>query len=299
MFYRLKRALQYTQFNAAIRSVLQTAPLPIVESNLRIVSMLCERDVLMYLLAAKTFYGRIGHGRFIVIPDWPMPESTKETLLHHLGGAVGFVPLATIDTGRCQRGGCWERLLTCLDYTGQHYVIQLDSDTLTIGDIPEVRDAVAANRAFTLAARVTLQSFEEAAASRRAPRPDDHVIDVAQRAFARHPRRSALNYVRGSAAFAGFPMGGADRAAAEQFHAEMEELVGARWREWGSEQVASNVIIANAPDPLVLPWPDYASIGPETPFERVRFGHFLGSDRFTGQRFARSGAALIAAMRAR
>jgi hypothetical protein len=301
VFFRLRRAYGYWQFNRIIADILKTKPIATTDSNLRIVSMVAvSRDIPMYLLAAKTLYARIGHGRFVIIPDTPVPAGWRDRILYHLADAVEFVPLQEIDVGSCQRGGTWERLLTCLDWSERYYVVQMDSDTLTMGDIPEVRSAIAANRPFTLAENIPLQTLAEAAAWMDAERIDDaHVIDAAQRAFGRHPERARLRYIRGSSSFAGFAKGAANRRTAEAFHAMMEDLLGRqRWREWGTEQVASNFVVANSPDPMVLPWPDYASVVPDSDLNRIRFGHFMGTHRFAGQRFAKRGAALLKEMRA-
>lgn len=296
MFYRLRRALGYWGFDRLIAPIHATPPLRIVESDLRIVSLVAvPRDLSMYLLAAKTLYRRIGHGRFVMIPDGPLSAAWREHLRRHLGDALTVQPIEVIPLGACQRGGCWERLLACLDWSERHYVVQMDCDTLALGDIPEVREAIAANRAFTMAEGLPLQSFADAAAWAAAQdTPPTHVVGEAQLAFACHPRRESLRYIRGSAGFTGFARGGATRAEAELLHQEMEALLGRdRWRIWGTEQVASNVLIANSPDPLLLPYPDYSCVVRSSDLSVVRFAHFIGTDRFYRQRFARLGRRLI------
>ncbi|NJN84345.1 MAG: hypothetical protein HC802_20080 [Caldilineaceae bacterium] len=296
MFYRLRRALNSWQFNRIIRDIHKTPPLRIVDSDLRILSMVAvTRDIPMYLMAAKLLYRRIGHGRFVVIPDRPLPEIWKDRLLHHLGGGVTFIDIASIPVGRCQHGGCWERLLACLDLSASHYVIQMDSDTLAFGPLPEVVGAVAANRSFTLANGIPLQTVAEAVAWIEANRlGGEHINDAAQRALAQLGEAATQKYIRGSAGFTGFAKGAVSRQQAEAFHAEMESILGAaRWREWGSEQIASNFLIANAPDPLVLPHPDYSTVPPGAEMAPVRFGHFIASSRYIGQRMARAGESLM------
>jgi hypothetical protein len=296
MLYRLRRSLGYWRFNRMVSAIHDTLPLPIVDSGLRIVSMVAvPRDLPMYLLAAKTLYRRIGHGRFVMLPDRPLPETWRECIRRHFDDAVSFCPLADIPVGPVQRGGCWERLLACLDLSAEHYVIQMDCDTLALGDIPEIREAVAANRAFTMAEGLPLQSFAEAAAWAAAQdSPPTHIVGEAQLAFARHPRRDSLRYIRGSAGFTGFARGAATRADAALLHQEMEALLGRdRWRIWGTEQVASNVLIANSPNPLPLPYPDYSCVVRFSDLGVIRFAHFIGTDRFYRQRFARLGRRLI------
>ncbi len=48
------------------------------------------------------------------------------------------------------RGGCWERLCAISHYTKGNYVVQLDADTLTIGSIDNVVNAIANKAGFVL-----------------------------------------------------------------------------------------------------------------------------------------------------
>jgi len=292
MFYKLRRALNYWRFDQIVADVHQSAPLTVQDSELRILSMIAERDIPMYLMAIKVLYRRIGHGRFVLIIDRDLPEPRRDELRRHLGGGVEFVILEEIPVGQCQRGGTWERLLACLDWSERHYVVQMDADTLAMGEIPEAIEAIAANRAFTLAEGIPLQSFDEAAAW-MGDDPSEHIIDSTQRAFAKHPDKARLKYIRGSSGFAGFAKGGVTRKLAEDFHVEMEKLLGReRWREWGTEQVASNFVVANSPDPLALPHPTYATVTPTTDLSQLRFGHFIGTHRFGADEFERGFAAM-------
>lgn len=300
MFYRVRRRFDYWRYNRVVAAIEDTPPLAIVDSPLRIVSQVAvPRDVRMYLVAAKTFYRRVGHGRFVVIPDRALPRETADLLRRHLGGAVEFLPLADISVGRCQRGGCWERLLACLDLAQRHYVVQLDCDTLAMGDLGEVREAIATNRSFALAEGAPLRSFAETGRlARRRQGALRHIVDLAEAALADYPKAECWRYVRASAGFAGFALGSIGRNEIESFHDIMDSLVGRdRWRQWGSEQVASNVAVANGPDPVLLPFPDYANITPSIELARVRFGHFLGTYRFENQRLARASLPLIEGMK--
>jgi hypothetical protein len=101
-----------------------------------------------------------------------------------------------------------------------------------------------------------IQLMTEAAANAQATE-NDHIVIATERAFDRHPGRERLKYVRGSSGFAGFAKGGFSRARIEEFHANMTELMGERWREWGSEQCGSNFAVANSPGAVMLPYPQY------------------------------------------
>jgi len=62
--------------------------------------------------------------------------------------------------------------------------------------------------------------------------------------------------------------------------------LGDRWKEWGSEQVMSNIVVANTPGSRVLPHPKYCDCSKIKNGETA-FIHFIGSCRFTGGTYAK------------
>jgi len=296
MFYRAKRTMKTRAFDRAIAGIFRTKPLILKDAPWCIVSMVANRDVPMYLTAIKSFYPRIGRGKIAAIIDRNMPQSLRDILSHHLVG-IEFVVLEDIPTAPCQSGGTWERLLYCLDRSQREYTIQIDSDTLAVSDdLSEVLGCLEANRAFTMSDGFVRMSLPEAAEQGQAT-PSNYIGIVGEAAFDRYPGAEALHYIRGSSGFAGFAKGGYTRAAISAFHQQMETLVGkARWREWGSEQCGSNFAIANSPDPLVLPYPQYASFTAHVLRHEVKLFHFIGVLRFVDGYFARRSQEVIAVL---
>jgi len=279
--------------------VLDTAPMPVVDAPLTMVSMVAPPDVPMYVLSMKAFYRRIGRGKLLAIVDRDTPAPALDTLRHHFPG-IAFEILEDIDTGACQRGGTWERILHILDLARTEYVVQVDCDTLPVAaDLQEVVDCISAGRAFTLADNNNrIRPLPEIAEATR-KMDSDYIGVVSERMFDRYPDAEELRYVRGSSGLAGFAPGGFARARLEEFHRIMEELVGhKRWREWGTEQCASNFAVANSPDAVVLPFPAYSSFFPGGPRREAKFFHFIGSFRFDEGFFAARGREEIAALRA-
>lgn len=300
MFYRLRRRLQRHRFDSAIAGVLDTPPMPVVEApGLTILSMVAPDDVPMYVLSMKAFYRRIGRGRLIAILDRDTPTAARDTLRRHFPG-IAFEIIEVIDTGPCQRGGTWERILHILDRAATEYVVQVDCDTLPVAaDLDEVADCIATGRAFTMADNsLGLRTLRETAEAAD-PTDGDFIGDVTERVFDRYPDAERLLYVRGSSGLAGFAPGAFPRARIEEFHQIMEDMLGpARWREWGTEQCASNFAVANSPGAVVLPFPAYASFFPDGPRAGVKFFHFIGSHRFDQGFFAARGREEIAALAA-
>ena len=123
-----------------------------------------------------------------------------------------------------------------------------------------------------------------------------HVQHAAERALASLPGAEALRYIRGSSGFAGFARGGFARGRLDDFSRHMEAALGARWSEWGTEQVASNFVIANSPGAVVLPYPDYACYDPRIDAGRSLFLHFYGTYRFDGGTYGARSRAVLAAL---
>jgi len=291
MFYRFKRQYQRDRFNRLTAGILQTPPMPVVEAPWAIISMVSNGDIQMYLLAMKSFYSRLKRGKIIAIIDRDMPAESRRTLERHLPG-ITFTILEDIDTGGCQRGGTWERVLFLADHSAREYAIQLDSDTLTFGDIEEVIACVENNIPFTLGdTGQPIEPMRDAVAPAKA-KNSDYVGIALERAFDRYAGADNLNYVRGSSAFVGLSHGGIGRQDLEAFHREGERLLGSRWREWGTEQSASNFAVANSPNAVVLPYPKYANFNPSYKHEGS-FLHFFGTHRFVGDYFAELGNVVI------
>lgn len=99
-------------------------------------------------------------------------------------------------------------------------------------------------------------------------------------------------YCRGCAAFASFPKGTDLLRELANFSSEMEQKLGvSKWNEWGSEQLASNVMISLTEKPHILPWPAYQNYG--FPFDETiddngsSLIHFVGSHRYDNGAYRR------------
>ena len=294
MFYKFRRALAVKRFHRLTKDVLGTPPMPVVPAPLSIVSMVSNNDAQMYILSMKSCYSRIGKGKLVAIIDRDMPGETKALLSHHFPG-MEFQILEDINVGSCQRGGTWERILYLLDRARDEYVIQVDCDTLSFGpDLSEVLDCIAENRAFTLSGgeREIVGMAEAARRARTIAHP--HIGIAVETMFDKYPDAANLKYVRGSSGFAGFAKGGFDRSRMEDFHSQIESWFPTRYKEWGTEQNASNFAVANSPGGIVLPFPKYANFVPEVDHTKSSFLHFIGTYRFDKDFFANAGCKVIA-----
>jgi hypothetical protein len=296
--HRLSTRLARVRFARQCRAILRTPPICRRDGAATFVSMLGTRDVRMYLLAIKSLYQHLPASAIVVVDDGTLTPVDRELLRAHLGH-IEFVAASAVPLGGCPRGGTWERLLHILDRSVDSYVIQVDADVLALGPVPDVEKAVAANAAFTLSSggEFDIVDLDEAAAYAAQYDPR-HLQFHAEQVLPRLPPGLGRRYTRGSSGFAGFARGGASRATAEAFSAAMQAVMGDRWKEWGTEQVSSNYLIANSPGARVLPWSRYRCFYGEGLPADTRIAHFIGSWRYDHGVYAACARAVIAELQA-
>ncbi len=293
---RLRRSWGSRSFMRTAKDILNTAPLRVEGDAPLFLSMLPRRDLIPYLLAIKSLYVEVKQGRIAVINERGIIDQNSLTdddlalLRYHVPG-IEIIDFCAISTGRCPRGGTWERLIKIIELSKDNYVIQVDADTLVSGPIPEVIDCVRANRSFILGTDVgqTLSSAPEIAGMVQgwiktygwtAP----GICVTAEAALDRLPNATDKSYVHASSGFGGFARGAFSLADLEWFSLHMSSLIGAQiWHEkWGSEQIGSNYTLANAPAVTVLPFPKYATFEPHLPLGEYAFLHHIGTYRYDG-----------------
>jgi hypothetical protein len=291
MFYRLKDKLRRLRFARASRFILASPRVAVSPgSAVALFTQLQHKDVLLALCALKSFTLRVPVGAFHILNDGSLSAADLALLDAHFENLV-FHDMAAARSEACPVGGCWERLLTIAELVKTHYVIQLDSDTLTLDALPEIIDCIDANRSFVIGTWDD-QDFESMAARaemaarvKAENKTQTHIQLLAESSFKQLDGFEALRYVRGCAGFSGFGRGSFERGFVESISRQMLTILGDRWREWGSEQVMSNIVVANSAINAVLPHPRYCDctrIQPGT----TAFVHFIGACRFDGGVYA-------------
>ncbi|WP_428968754.1 hypothetical protein ACQR50_13835 [Sphingomonas sp. Xoc002] len=294
MVDRLARTRRMKRHFRHARPIEATPPIVPRHDGVVILSMIGTATVLPYLVAVKSFHHHLGMGRVVLLDDGSLTEADKTLLAHHAGSPT-ILRLADVDRGGCPRGGAWERLLTVLELRAEDYVIQIDSDTVTLGDMPEVRAAIAANDSFILlggpdAEEKGIQTLPDFVAHVYPHGPVEepaHIQSLIESRLAAHPDADRYRYIRGCAGFAGFARGGRNGPAdASRFSQIAAKLVGdAAWTRWGSEQVASNFLLANEPGARILPYARYHNYWLEPQPVDERFVHFVGTHRYSDDRY--------------
>lgn len=297
MIGRIAGVVARAQFQRSAKAIFRTPPLTMRASHLRILTQLRHSDVTAYLLAIKSVYPKIGHGSAIVLDDGSLTGEDRATIARHVP-AVEFRGLAAGTIPGVPRGGTWERLGALLREAPEHYVIQMDSDLLCLGEMTKVASAIKANRPFALSnlrrpGHVTLAEMSEWIAAKGWSH--DQVQVIAEHRFASLPFSRDCRYIRASSAFVGIPRGCDAAEQLRRFSDAMWCLLGARWTEWGSEQVGSNFVIANAGFPEELTPPRYVNFMPGLDHSQAVLIHFLGSHRYEDGVYARHARTVVTA----
>jgi len=278
----IKNRFQRNMFNRKCNTILGTDPLHIVKDNAIIISMLRHSDVIMYLIAIKSFYKRFSKGEIVILNDGSLDASDLNLLKEHVL-PKDIVHINDIKNSVCPKGGCWERILLISEYVKDYFVIQLDADTLTLGDIPEVHQRVSSKTSFALPTK-SGQSIETMKESNERIKhwPENHVQVKVEKKFNKLVGYENLKYVRGSAAFAGFATESFTLSKLENFSQNMYEIIGKDWTKWGTEQLTSNFLVANSLLSEMLPYPKYTGYYPphNISYENAHFMHFAGHHRW-------------------
>jgi hypothetical protein len=215
---------------------LHTAPIEQTPAGPAIVSLLGTADVLPYLVAIKSFHRSLRRGRFTIVDDGTLTGEDRAILAHHCGDPE-LVPHQSVLRGSLPPGGEWARLLTILDRRGGQYWIALDVHTVTLGELPEVAEAIASNRSFA----VVGGPARGGSARQR------------ERRIAALCGTRGWRYRAGCVGLTGFAAGGSGRALIASFHGELAAL-----GESATAQEARNLVMANEAEPVWLPKPRYA-----------------------------------------
>lgn len=253
--------------------------------------MVQRTDIAAYLVAIKSFAYFMQPRQIVVVCDPTITPDDKHLLGQHLPNAV-FNSIAEFRHPQLPVGGCWERLQAVAHYAKTNFVVQLDADTVTLAPLPEVAEAIEQRRGFVLNGFLPgdddddepakdLASLAQAShyALRWSPR---HIQALAEQQLA-HAGLTEPHYVRGCAGFTGFPAEPALLDRAIDFSTRMQHQLGTRWSEWGTEQVTSNYLVANAAGTRLLPMPQYSAAGPS--LDDHAFVHFIGSTRFINRNY--------------
>lgn len=277
--------------NRVARAVLKTPPIRASDDGVVLFSMIGTRVLLPYLVAVKSLWNELRRGRVVILDDGSLTDADRALLKFHCDHPQ-IIPIADIDPAGFPRGGCWERLLTILDRTPDEYWLQIDSDTVTIGPVPEVAGAIEAGRSFIMIAGEDSevgapQATELARLLYPAGPQDGHVQVQFESRLGLLGDDCPWHYARGCAGFAGFAPGSFGRSRAAAFTGIFSQLVDThRLSEWGTEQLASNFHLANDPDPVILSAKRYVNFWGRSWHQDAAFVHFVGTHRYSRHAYA-------------
>ncbi len=281
---RWRSKIEATRHAEAITGILETPPIEPRQDGVVLFSMIGTAVLLPYLVAVKSLWQHLQRGRIAILDDGTLTAQDRAILAHHCGDPQ-IMRIADVKLNEFPAGGTWERLLTILDNRAGEYWIQLDSDTVTVGAVPEIADAIARNRSFVFlggkdaeVGPLPLKEFREHFYPDG--KADGHVQTRIESRLDTIDAARGWKYTRGCSGFAGFAATGHGRPLASAFLTEMKRMIGEEDVSiWGTEQVTSNFHLSNEPEPVVLPYDRYMNYWNEPWEDDTRFIHFVGTHR--------------------
>lgn len=286
------------RFLRAVRAMLDTPPVRPGLHDFVALSMCQRRDVLPYLLAIKTFAHYARPGRIVLVADPSLRPEDRALLRSHVP-ALEIIDAEAYRRPALPVGGTWERLSAIAELNADASVVQLDADTVTFGEPTEVIEAATAGLSFVIRseAGVEIVPLEQAAATGRALLAGSRHVQVAAEArIDELADLGGLRYARGCSGFTGFGRGALSPSRLAEVSLRMRGLHGARWDEWGTEQVTSNLLAASAPGAAMLPHPRYCNA--DSMDSSTVLSHYIGYARHTSRDYElRAKAAAACLMR--
>jgi hypothetical protein len=287
IIHKIRRTYHQFFYNRAARRILDTPPLVLGAMPLTVLSMVHSRDVMSYLVAIKSFARYVNPRQIVVVCDPSITDIDRNCLQAHIPHVI-LRPADEFTHLDIPRGGTWERLYAISKYSRDSYVVQLDADTITMLPPAEVIRAVMADTAFVMSGNpgnvlMSLQETEDHAASWGPPLPGEDMQATVERSIASSNLPVRARYVRGCSGFTGFPKSETMTDELLRFSKSMQTRYGKRWAEWGTEQITSNYLVANARDTTVLPFQSYGT--PDVLHAESILTHFIGFMRFTSDKY--------------
>jgi len=277
---KLAERFHRARFEWEVRALRDTPPLQRGCDEFIALSMVQHRDVLPYLLALKSFARFLTPSRVVLVADPTLTVEDRNLLRMHVPH-IEIREAVKFQRKGVPKGGTWERLCAIAEHSNDNYVVQIDADTVALGDLMAVRKAMNDQVSFTLGTEDVqhIQSCAEVSAWAQG-RLDgkDHVQLLAECALSEFDPEGRFRYARGCSGFAGFAKGSINPDLVARVSSRMSELLGTQWSAWGTEQFTSNLLVSSSPGGRLLPHPTYCAptrLKPETVFL-----HFIGYARF-------------------
>lgn len=288
IFFKLLRTFHRRRYVRALPGINDTPVVPYGTMPFLLVSMVQSKDVLPYLVALKSFTRYANPRRIVIVCDPTITPKDRAVFSMHIPH-VELRDAEEFTNESIPRGGTWERLYAISEYCKQDYVVQLDADTITMLPPTEVMHAVMTNAGFVMcgepnAVLMSLKETEAHIASWGPPGPGlEHIQATVERSIANNLLPAEARYVRGCSGFTGFPKSHTMTDKLLAFSRAMKVRHGIRWGEWGTEQIASNYLVANAEATTLLPSLLYGT--PDVVHSDPVLVHFIGSMRFTSNKY--------------
>ena len=279
-------------FNRTCRKLRQTKAINYkYRDDIRILTLLCHDDVDMYLLAIKSFLFNFTIGSVHVLEDGSLTAADVKLLKFHIP-MVKIHHVNDVDATGFPSCNIWKRLLYSIDLSQDAYVIQLDSDTVSMKPMLDLQKIIKEERGFIIGNGPAWGKPVEVGYLSRLIKSwvSGNVIDDTKLAAESEVHtlaffQNAKYYLRGCSGFSGLPRGQINRELLLDFSQQITAAIGEPvWSSSGSEQIACSVMISRTRNPVILPWLMYQNFGLPSFYKEslvtAALVHFVRKNRF-------------------
>jgi hypothetical protein len=244
----------------------------------------------MYLVAIKSFLYNFTIGSVYVLNDGSLTDSDIELLKHHVPG-ITVHHINEVECAGFPVGNTWERLLYYVDLSQDAYVIQLDSDIISLKPMMDLHQAIREERGFIIGngpaweKAIDVNYLSSLIHNWTSNSSSGHVQIASEAVFHLMTAfKQSTDYFCGCSAFTGLPRAQINRQMLLDFSLQVIAEIGIKkWNEWGSEQVACSVMISKTKNPGILPWLCYQNHGfpslYKSNIDTASLIHFIGTYR--------------------
>ena len=298
MFYRLSTYLNYTYYDLKTQRIRLLTPLPsptYKKMSYVLVSQVCKKDFNMFLVSYHSFVRHCGYAEQTYIIDDGTLTAEHHLILTKQISNLKITNCSNIIKSPFPSKLCWERLLLISELIKQHYVIQLDADTISLGKLDQVISCIESNQSFTQGTALDIgQQISDC----------QDIVRIMSKSRTQHVQVLAeqnlptegCKYVRGCAGFAGYGIKSFSLEQLIVFFNHMNASVGTLWNTWGCDQVASNFLVACSNNAKVLDTNKYVIYNSTANLEQAIFVHYIGTCRFKKGNYLQNSKEFVATL---
>ena len=293
------RVVETARHAEAIQGILNTPPITSRDDGLVLFAEISSAQLLPCLVAIKSLHARLGRGRVALLDDGTLIGSDRAVLAQHCGDPEIILAPGSDDTVFPDLPA-WRALGTVIERRSSEFWLWLPAESVTLGPVPEVEQAIAINASFLMAGEQALDeplSLEDFCHAAYPEGPTDRDIAGHLESRLGGIERPGWRYVQGNGGLMGFAAGGPGPRSAGACRADLERLIATEdLRQAEAAKVAANLLLASESRTVILPHDRYCHYSTASWHDATSFLRFGSDPDHADTRYAEASQIAIAAL---